>query len=135
MDQMLLDVQMPLLEKVIEAAGPGQNTLVASGDVLILPGELPFKLPAADVVCLGMWADPHLASRHGVFFAKRAMTIGFRIVMAVAAFVVLFHPNETVALMLSVVILPVTVYGVLRHRRFAPPKVESQSQPQLQPVS
>jgi hypothetical protein len=28
-------------------------------------------LPAADVVCLGMWADPHLASRHGVFFAKR----------------------------------------------------------------
>jgi galactokinase/mevalonate kinase-like predicted kinase len=71
MDQMLLDVETPLLEKVMEAAGPEQNTLVASGDALILPGELPFKLPAADVVCLGMWADPHLASRHGVFFAKR----------------------------------------------------------------
>ena len=71
LDQMLLDAQMPLLDKVMEAAGPGQNTLVASGDVLILPGELPFELPTADVVCFGMWADPHLASRHGVFFASR----------------------------------------------------------------
>ena len=71
----------------------------------------------------------------GVFFANRAMNIGFRIVMAVASFVVLFHPNETVALMMSVVILPVVIYGVFRHRRIAPPKVESQSQPQLQPVS
>jgi TRAP-type uncharacterized transport system fused permease subunit len=70
----------------------------------------------------------------GVFFANRAMTIGFRIAMAVASFVVLFHPSETVALMLSVVILPVTVYGVFRHRRIAPPKVESQSQPQSQPA-
>jgi galactokinase/mevalonate kinase-like predicted kinase len=71
MDQCLLDVQMPLLTKLLAAAGAGQNTLVASGDVLILPGELPFELPAADVVCLGMWVDPHLASRHGVFFASR----------------------------------------------------------------
>ena len=71
MDQTLLDVQMPLLERVMAAAGAGQNTVVASGDVLILPGELPFELPAADVVCFGMWVDPGLASRHGVFFTSR----------------------------------------------------------------
>jgi galactokinase/mevalonate kinase-like predicted kinase len=71
MDQTLLDLQMPLLEKVMEATGPGQNTLVAAGDVLILSAEVPFALPGADVVCLGMWVDPHLASRHGVLFALR----------------------------------------------------------------
>ncbi|RJR42117.1 MAG: TRAP transporter permease [Desulfobacteraceae bacterium] len=71
----------------------------------------------------------------GVFFASRAMTIGFRIVMAALSFVILFHPNDTLALTLSVVILPVTIYGVLRHRRIAPPKGEPQSEPQLQPAS
>jgi galactokinase/mevalonate kinase-like predicted kinase len=71
MDQTLLDLQMPLLEQVMEAAGLGQNTLVASGDVLILAAEVPMELPAADVVCLGVWADPQLGSRHGVFFATR----------------------------------------------------------------
>jgi hypothetical protein len=71
LDQTLLDLQIPLLEKIMEVSLPGQNTLIAAGDVLIQSPEVPFVLPDADVVCFGIWADPHLASRHGVFFTPR----------------------------------------------------------------
>jgi galactokinase/mevalonate kinase-like predicted kinase len=71
LDQTLLDLQMPLLEKVMEVSGNGQNILIAAGDVLIQSPEMPVELPAADVVCFGIWADPQLASNHGVFFTPR----------------------------------------------------------------
>ncbi len=71
LDQSLLDLQRPLLEKVMSLSGADQNTVVASGDVLIQGADLPFELPNADVVCLGIWVNPHLASRHGVFFTSR----------------------------------------------------------------
>lgn len=72
LDQTLLDQQIPLLEKIMAAAGPGQNVMVAAGDVLIQSPEVPFELPAADVVCFGIWVDPHQASHHGVFFSTRS---------------------------------------------------------------
>jgi galactokinase/mevalonate kinase-like predicted kinase len=70
-NQTLLDLQMPLLEKIMEVSGAGQNTLIAAGDVLIHSPEVPSELPAADVVCFGIWVDAHLASHHGVFFTSR----------------------------------------------------------------
>jgi galactokinase/mevalonate kinase-like predicted kinase len=72
LDQTLLDLQVPLYEKIMDISGKGQNTLIASGDVLILAPEIPFELPVADVVCFGIWVEPHLASYHGVFFTTRA---------------------------------------------------------------
>nr|WP_321412392.1 bifunctional fucokinase/fucose-1-phosphate guanylyltransferase [uncultured Carboxylicivirga sp.] len=71
LDQTLLDLQTPLLDKMMEASNKNQNTLIASGDVMILADDLPFELPNVDVVCLGIWVDQHLASRHGVFFTPR----------------------------------------------------------------
>lgn len=71
LNQTLLDLQRPLLEKVMARSNAHQNTLIASGDVLIQAADLPFQLPEADVVCLGIWVDPQLASRHGVFFTPR----------------------------------------------------------------
>ena len=70
-DQNLLDLQLPLYEKLMTHARPGQNTLIASGDVLILAPQIPRELPEVDVVCFGIWVDPQLASRHGVFFSPR----------------------------------------------------------------
>ncbi len=70
MDQTLLDLQTPLYEKIME--GSDNNTLIASGDVFIYSPTIPFNLPKADVVCFGIWVDPHLASRHGVFFTPRS---------------------------------------------------------------
>ena len=71
LDQTLLDLQWPFLEAAVEAAAAGTAAAVCSGDVL-LRGTLPARLPEADVVCLGMWAGPEAASRHGVFFCDRA---------------------------------------------------------------
>jgi len=71
LDQTLLDLQMPLFEKIMNASGTVQNLLIASGDVLIQSPEVPFELPLADVVCFGIWVDAHLASQHGVFFTLR----------------------------------------------------------------
>jgi len=67
LDQVLLDMQLPLLEKLMRAAPSCCHTLVASGDVLVNT-ELPIpELPAADVTCVGLPADAELASHHGVF--------------------------------------------------------------------
>jgi galactokinase/mevalonate kinase-like predicted kinase len=69
--QNLLQLQLPLYEELMSAAPPTSNTLIASGDVLILPEQQFLDLPEADVICLGIWVDPHLASRHGVYFTPR----------------------------------------------------------------
>jgi galactokinase/mevalonate kinase-like predicted kinase len=71
LDQTLLDLQVPLYERIMEVAGDRQHLLIASGDTLIMAPEIPGRLPEADVVCFGIWVDPHLASRHGVFFTPR----------------------------------------------------------------
>lgn len=67
-NQNLLDLQRPLLEDIMKASSKEQNTLIASGDVLVRnPGKLP-SMPNADVVCFGLWGSPEKASNHGVFF-------------------------------------------------------------------
>ncbi len=67
--QNLLQLQLPLYESILEAAPSTVHTLVASGDVFVRLGRLP-DVPEADVVVYGVWADPALASRHGVFVSS-----------------------------------------------------------------
>jgi hypothetical protein len=52
-----------------------------------------------------------------------------RVAFALAAFLVLFHPNDNFARMMAAIVLPAVIYGVVRHQRIAPPKSELQSQP------
>lgn len=70
-EQNLLSIQTPLYERIMESTHPEQNTLIASGDMLIYAPKLPSFMPKADVVCFGIWASPQLATNHGVFFTKR----------------------------------------------------------------
>jgi hypothetical protein len=71
LDQVLLDLQLPLLERVLAAvSGPG-HWLIASGDVLLHGERLPLRLPEADVWALGLWGEAEQATRHGVFFTPR----------------------------------------------------------------
>ena len=71
LDQNLLDLQLPLYEKIMLRAPKGINTLIASGDVLIRAGEKLTPLPQADIICYGLWVEPELATNHGVFISRR----------------------------------------------------------------
>lgn len=70
-DTDLLSIQLPLYEKIMELTADGQNTLIASGDVCLRTEAEIRSVPQADVVCYGLWADPQLASHHGVFLSRR----------------------------------------------------------------
>lgn len=69
--QTLLDLQLPLYERILQAAPADLRTLVASGDVYIRTTETLQNIPQADVVCYGLWVEPILAQNHGVFFMNR----------------------------------------------------------------
>lgn len=71
LSQNLLSLQKPLFDNIMEKAPEGLRTLIASGDVYIRSEEALPEIPDADVVCLGLWGDSSLATRHGVFANKR----------------------------------------------------------------
>lgn len=68
--QNLLDLQLPLYNRIMDAAPEGLHTMIVSGDVFIRAGKLQ-RIPDADVVCYGLWVDPNLAKNHGVFVSNR----------------------------------------------------------------
>ena len=70
-DQTLFDIQKPLLETILSKAPEGVNTMVASGDALVWTDAFTGNIPMADVVCVGIWTQPEVASRHGVFVCQR----------------------------------------------------------------
>ena len=70
-DQNLLSLQMPLLERILRNASNSLKTLIVSGDVLIEADKLQANIPEADVVCFGLWTKPQLATNHGIFCIKR----------------------------------------------------------------
>lgn len=71
-DQTLLDLQLPLLDRMISSAPPDINTLIASGDVYIRCTAPLTPIPNVDVVCYGLWGEPSLATNHGVFVSHRS---------------------------------------------------------------
>ena len=70
-DQNLLNLQVPLYEKILSKAPKHLNTLITSGDVYIRSEGMIEEMPDADIVCYGIWAAPELASRHGVFICNK----------------------------------------------------------------
>lgn len=70
-DRNLLDLQLPLLRRIMEEAPDNLKTLIVSGDALVWnESKLP-AIPKADVVCFGIWVDPSLAKNHGVYCIPR----------------------------------------------------------------
>lgn len=70
-DQTLLDLQLPLYERILQKAPKSGRTLIASGDVYIRATQPLQDIPEVDVVCYGLWVDSELASHHGVFVIDR----------------------------------------------------------------
>jgi len=62
----------------------------------------------------------------GRFVRNWGSDLMLRAALALASFVVMFHPDGTVSLAMAAIVLPATVYGVKRHRMIAPPKSEPQ---------
>jgi TRAP transporter 4TM/12TM fusion protein len=58
----------------------------------------------------------------GTFSDNTASNILVRAALALASFVVMFHSSTNVSIAVAVVVLLVTFYGVIRHRKIAPPK-------------
>ena len=71
LSQDLLSLQLPLYEKIMQQSPATLRTLVVSGDVYIHNDRPLQEIPEADVVCYGLWVDASLATRHGVFVARR----------------------------------------------------------------
>lgn len=71
LSQTLLDLQLPLYERLMSIAPKGLNTMIVSGDVCIRTTQHLPEIPAADVVCLGLWLGPEIAKDHGVFVSSR----------------------------------------------------------------
>ncbi|MBQ9230634.1 MAG: bifunctional fucokinase/L-fucose-1-P-guanylyltransferase [Prevotella sp.] len=71
LSQTLLDLQLPLYERMMEAAPKRLRTMIVSGDVYIRAAERIGQIPDADVVCYGLWLDASIAKDHGVFVSDR----------------------------------------------------------------
>lgn len=71
LSQTLLDLQLPLYERLMRMAPGNIHTMVVSGDVYIrAAAQLP-PVPDVDVVCYGLWLDASIAKDHGVFVSDR----------------------------------------------------------------
>ena len=70
-DQTLLDLQLPLYERLMSQAPPNIHTMVVSGDVYIRATQTLQPIPDADVICYGLWLDASRAKNHGVFVSSR----------------------------------------------------------------
>lgn len=70
-DQCLLDVQLPDYRRILAHSPATYRAMVTSGDVLLQFARTLPELPQADVLVLGMWVRPNMASDFGVFFQHR----------------------------------------------------------------
>ena len=71
LSQDLLSLQVPLYERIMQAAPDSLHTMVVSGDVLVRATQPLQKIPEADVVCYGLWLSRETAKNHGVFVSER----------------------------------------------------------------
>ena len=79
------------------------------------------------LVAVACWGVTY--SIFGKFSFNQASNITIRAALALASFVVMFHPNTNVSIMVAVIVVLATLYGVIRHRKIAPPKNGLPSQP------
>jgi TRAP-type uncharacterized transport system fused permease subunit len=79
------------------------------------------------LVAVACWGITY--SIFGKFSYNQISNIIMRAALALASFVVLFHPKTNVPIMVAVIVVLATFYGVIRHRKIAPPDRELQSQP------
>lgn len=71
LSQDLLSLQIPLYQRIMDAAPERLHTMIVSGDVYIRATQPLGEVPDADVVCYGLWLGAEIAKDHGVFVSRR----------------------------------------------------------------
>ena len=71
LSQDLLSLQVPLYERIMQAAPERLHTMVVSGDVFIRATQPLQPIPDVDVVCYGLFLNAETAKNHGVFVSSR----------------------------------------------------------------
>ena len=71
LNQSLLDVQLPAYRRLLAHAPRTYRAMVTSGDVLLQFARTLPELPPADVLVMGMWVRPDVATNFGVLFQQR----------------------------------------------------------------
>ncbi|MEW6334390.1 MAG: TRAP transporter large permease subunit, partial [Thermodesulfobacteriota bacterium] len=94
-------------------------------DFIINPGWR----QVADTALVAIACSALTFAMFGRFFRNRGWDAAIRVVYAVVSLLMLFHPNDNVPRMLVVITLPALIYGVVRHKRIAPPKGNMEPQP------
>ncbi|OGA96889.1 MAG: TRAP transporter [Betaproteobacteria bacterium RIFCSPLOWO2_12_FULL_66_14] len=99
--------------------------IFARTDMVVNPGWA--QIGSTLLVTIGTCATAF--AMFGRFVENPGGDILLRAVLALAAFVTMFHPDTNVATASAAFALAATIYGVMRHRRIAPPKGALESQP------
>ena len=85
-------------------------------DMVVNPGWP--QILATVLVMIGTCATA--VAMFGKLMKNPAADILLRVVLGLAAFITMFHPDGNMAMVAGVLTLPATIYGVMRHRRIAP---------------
>lgn len=101
-------------------------TIFIRSDVVTTPG-LPQII---DTLLITIGTGGITFAMFGRFTESYAINIPACLALAVISLVVLFHPDQTYALVAAAIVLPVVVYGVMRHRHVAAPPGEP-GQPEM----
>jgi len=96
-------------------------------DMVVSPGWA--QLSDTLLVAIGTCATAF--AMFGRFLKNPAGDILVRVMLALAALVTLFHPDGNMAIAAAAFVLPVTIYGVIRHGKIAGPKSGLQPEPAI----
>ncbi len=96
-------------------------------DIVVNPGWP--QIMATLLVGIGTCATA--VAMFGKVVKNPAADILLRVVLAVVAFVTMFHPDGNMAMVAAAITLPATIYGVMRHRRIAPLTGAGELQPAI----
>jgi TRAP transporter 4TM/12TM fusion protein len=99
--------------------------IFARTDMVVNPGWP--QIAATLVVFIGTSATAF--AMFGRFVEHPAGDMALRVALAMVAFIALFHPDGKAAVAAAAVVLPVTLFGIWRHRRLAHSNAGLQSQP------
>ena len=79
------------------------------------------------IVAISCWG--FTLSMFGRIVHNRGSDVMARVALALVSLVVMFHPNDTLALWMAVALLPAVIYCTNRHRTVGRPKRGLQEQP------